>query len=179
MSFVWIRSLEDAGRLVRERRITHAWSQIELARRAKVARSAVQKLEGGWGTVNLETVLKLFSTLEIPLRAEPEERSDRHRLAELRSLAMHRRIAGMIRSDPSVADSALARVRGWLDGSVYFPASKEYAEAWLALLEGPRPILLDLLASDSELARALRQSSPFAGALSEPERQRVIAEVSL
>ena len=94
---------------------------------------------------------------------------NRHREAEVRSLEMHRRIADRIRRDPAVLKRALERTAGWLDGSVSFAGSRSYAERWHELLTGPRAQLVQMLTGDDEAARALRQSSPFAGTLSNRE----------
>ena len=58
------RELGEALRRVRRER---GMTQIDLAARANVARSALQKLEEGRGTVNLDTVLKLLRTLSLDL----------------------------------------------------------------------------------------------------------------
>jgi hypothetical protein len=92
---------------------------------------------------------------------------DDHRLAEERSLAYHEVVATRLREDPRLCERAKARVAGWLcDGSVAEP----YAFAWRELLDGPREVLLDALVDPSEAMRALRQTSPFAGALEPRER---------
>jgi hypothetical protein len=104
-------------------------------------------------------------------------RGNRHRLVELRSLALHRRIAEMIEEDPLTIERARHRVRRWMDGSEYFTGSRSYASRWSELLSGPRQQLLDVLTSDDEDSRALRQSSPFAGFLSELERKRIMDAV--
>jgi hypothetical protein len=102
----------------------------------------------------------------------------RHRLAELRSLAMHRRIAELIEDDPAVLEKARSRVGRWLDGSEYSSASPSYALRWRELLAGPQQRLLSVMTSDDEESRALRQSSPFAGILSDRERRAILHEVA-
>ena len=92
-----------------------------------------------------------------------------HRGAELRGLAYHRAVADRL-DDASVAD-ALVRLRRWREDGRIHP---RYADAWEALLSGPRSRLRRTLLTDDDEAAALRQSSPFAGALSEAERRRVL-----
>lgn len=46
-----VTSVRDLGRVVLAARKQHGWTQAELAGRAAVGRSAVQKLESAWGTV--------------------------------------------------------------------------------------------------------------------------------
>lgn len=92
-----------------------------------------------------------------------------HRAAEQRALAYHRAVARRL-DDATVAD-ALVRLRRWRDAERIHP---RYADDWEALLTGSRAALRRAIAADDDAAAALRQSSPFAGTLSEPERRRVL-----
>jgi hypothetical protein len=97
-----------------------------------------------------------------------------HRLAEERSLELHREIARQIERDPARIGPARARVEGWLrEGSV----SRRYAEAWAKLLDGPIEALLGCLRDESETARALRQATPFAGYVDHRRRWQLWREV--
>lgn len=97
-------------------------------------------------------------------------RVDPHRLAEERSIAMHEAIASKLRADPGVITRAQARVEQWRDSGAMHP---RYAEAWSALLAGPVDDLCALLVDPSEHARALRQCTPFVGALTPAERWNI------
>jgi hypothetical protein len=98
-----------------------------------------------------------------------------HRLAEERSLAFHRRVAEKLASDPAILARARARVDEWLQaGSV----ASVYATEWARLLAASPSVLSALLEDPSEHARALRQVTPFAGALSPRERWRIWREVA-
>ena len=97
-----------------------------------------------------------------------------HRLAEQRSLALHREVAAILRREPARVGEALERVRSWKrDGSVH----PHYADAWERLLEGPLEALLAALVGDGQRARDLRQSSPFAGFVDPRTRWRIWREV--
>jgi hypothetical protein len=88
--------------------------------------------------------------------------------SELRGLAYHRAVAR--RLDRSTADMALALVRHWKrNGSI----DPRYAKAWEDVLKGPLPGIRKVLEDEGEEARDLRQNSPFAGILSEPERRAI------
>jgi hypothetical protein len=90
-----------------------------------------------------------------------------HARAEERSLELHRLVAARLRSEPHLLEAVRARVAGWLrDGTV----SGRWAEAWRDLLARPSHELEAALTEDSQQARDLRQSSPFAGVLSPRER---------
>jgi hypothetical protein len=99
---------------------------------------------------------------------------DPHRLAEERSLAAHRVIAERMRTDPGILEAARRRVADWIAGG---QVAAVYAQAWDRLLHGPLDDLVALLCDPGEHARALRQMTPFAGAISPRERWRIWAEV--
>ena len=54
-------------------------------------------------------------------------------------------------------------------------AAQRWIELWQTLLDGPIDSLLDILTFPSGQAIELRQNSPFAGVLSEQERQTALA----
>ncbi len=95
---------------------------------------------------------------------------DAHRLAELRSIAMHTAIADKLVDDPSILERARARIDQWAELGAIHPA---YAERWRHILSLPLCELRDRLVSDDEPMRALRQSTPFVGALGARERWAV------
>ena len=97
-----------------------------------------------------------------------------HRLAEERSLELHRTIAALLERDPALVERARVRVRGWLkDGSVH----PHYASAWDRLLDGPLESLRRLLVDEGEHARALRHVTPFAGVVDPRTRWKIWREV--
>jgi hypothetical protein len=100
---------------------------------------------------------------------------DRHRLAEERSLAYHAWIAARLVEEPAIRAAARERVRAWIaDGSV----SPYYATEWARLLDLAPEALAAALVDGSEHARALRQVSPFAGALDPRTRWRLWRETA-
>ncbi|MHB1500145.1 MAG: helix-turn-helix domain-containing protein [Candidatus Dormibacteria bacterium] len=62
-----VTSVRDLGRVVLAARKQREWTQAELAGRAAVGRSAVQKVEAAWGTVNLDTALRILTVLSLDL----------------------------------------------------------------------------------------------------------------
>ncbi len=92
---------------------------------------------------------------------------DPHRLAEERSLAIHRIIAERLRSSPELAEAARARVLDWSARGLMHP---KYAAEWLQLFEGPRERLLEVIVDGGESSRALRQTTPFTGIVTPKER---------
>jgi len=89
-----------------------------------------------------------------------------HKRIEARSLAMHRKIATRLRSQPSLLKIAKKNISRWLAQNGAIPN----LVAWKELLKQPLPDILAVLVSSSESARDLRQSSPFCGILTPRER---------
>jgi len=92
-----------------------------------------------------------------------------------RSLWLGHAIAGKLVADPSrvlaKARENLVKLRDAHPGG----AGGRWLAEWARLLDGPVRGVLEALTSLSPLARDLRQNSPFAGVLSEEERQRVLS----
>jgi hypothetical protein len=111
------------------------------------------------------------------LHPQPEtggrSRSDPHRVAELRSLVYHRALAPRLRR-PAI-EQARGRLRRWQDEGRIDP---RYASAWEEVLALPIEEIRQAIGADDEQGRGLRQSTPFAGLLSEPERRKILATVS-
>jgi hypothetical protein len=96
-----------------------------------------------------------------------------HRPAELRSLVYHRAVAQ--RLDERLLAKASSRLADWSrDGRIH----PHWADKWSQLLAKPLPQVAAEIGSDTPEAQALRQSTPFAGALTEQERQQVLELVA-
>lgn len=98
---------------------------------------------------------------------------DLHRLAEERSIAYHTVIAERLLQQPEVLERARRRVEGWLAS---FAEAPFYARKWAEILARDPSSVAAFLVERSELAIELRQSSPFAGALSPQERWQIWRE---
>jgi hypothetical protein len=97
-----------------------------------------------------------------------------HRLAEARSLAYHAWIASRLSVEPEILTNARRRIDRWRsDGSVH----PHYVAGWAEVLALPLDALRAWLVDESEQGRALRQVSPFAGAIDPRMRWRIWAEV--
>jgi hypothetical protein len=93
-----------------------------------------------------------------------------HAWIDERSRALHAKIAEKLRRRPSLVAVAHDNLERWERLRGPDPALDE----WRTLLKAtPFPELLRLLTEESEHADRLRQSSPFAGILTEPERTAV------
>jgi hypothetical protein len=95
-----------------------------------------------------------------------------HDRASRRSLAYHRALARGLNRE--MADDALRQLWKWrLQGAI----DPRYADRWERILLRPLAEIRQAISEDSEAARDLRQSSPFAGMLSEAERRKILRHV--
>jgi hypothetical protein len=107
-----------------------------------------------------------------PSQLVPQEQAGGHRRAELRALAYHRALGSRLCG--ANVDDARYRLWRWRDES---KVDDRYAERWEEVLRLPLADVRRIIGEDSDLGRDLRQNSPFAGMLSEPERRRIVEEV--
>lgn len=95
-----------------------------------------------------------------------------HGRAERRSLAYHRALARQLRRP--MVDDALHLIWKWRgQGRI----DDRYADQWEEILRRPVAEVARAIGEDSAFARDLRQSSPFAGMLSEPERREILEQI--
>lgn len=151
-----LNALLDLIEAVEERKRTsddpHPLASVLRARRRKAER------------LDMRTIL--------PPRYRQHMSPDGHRRAELRSLAYHRAVAQ--RLDERMVQEARRRLGRWeTDGRM----DERYAQEWRKVLSWPLPRIARLISRDSQRSRDLRQSSPFAGTLSEAERRRILEAV--
>ena len=92
-----------------------------------------------------------------------------HDRARARSLAYHRVLAKRL-TRPMVQEARHTLLRWGAQERIH----PRYAEQWEAILERPIPEIRGALISEDQTGDDLRQNSPFAGMLSEPERQRAL-----
>lgn len=100
------------------------------------------------------------------------DRADPHRTPELRSLAYHRVIAPRLRRP--MVDAAQRKLRRWQEDGRIDP---RHAEAWEEVFAMPMAEIRKAITADDERGRDLRQNSPLAGLLGEPERRKILEKV--
>ena len=91
-----------------------------------------------------------------------------HQAIDLRSLAMHCLVVEKIRKNPALFEQVKITLAHWRD--VVCPATQPYLEAWDDLLKQGMETSFVVATEDSERGAEMRQSSPFAGILSNKER---------
>jgi len=98
-----------------------------------------------------------------------------HRRLEERSLALHREIAGRIRRDPGLLSAVRDRLTKDIESGQFSLSVTDAMQEWLDLLNTHSlKEILKLLVDRSENARRLRQSTPFAGILTQEKRRRIL-----
>lgn len=108
---------------------------------------------------------------ELPLDDIPSVEEDAgHQAAEARSLAYHMVVAK--RLNRKLVEEARYRVyRSRRSGKMH----PQYASEWERILDRPILEIKKVLIDPDDKAGDLRQNSPFAGMLSEPERKKILS----
>jgi len=97
-----------------------------------------------------------------------------HRLIDERSLAFDRLTARKLAADPSLVEKARDNVNRWLKTSS--PRNRKVLLEWQEILSRPIDQIIGVLLDESEEGKRLRQSSPFAGVLSQEERMAILKD---
>lgn len=104
--------------------------------------------------------------------AEELRSADRHRVSDLRGLAYHRTIAPRLRR-PMIEGAERKLSRWEKDGTL----DQRHADAWREVFSRPMSEIRKVISTDDPRGRDLRQNSPLAGLLSEPERRKILESV--
>ena len=102
---------------------------------------------------------------------------NKQRVIEKRILAQHRIIADRLRADPEkVLSHARKNLVRW--AAAYSNQQRpHWMNEWAVLLDKPIVELIAVLTADTENARRLRSSSPFAGIVSPRERWAICRDI--
>lgn len=103
----------------------------------------------------------------------PRRRLRTHRTAELQALAFHRLVAQ--RLDDRLVDQARRRVESWKRSRRVHP---RWISEWERVLSRSTEEIAQAISADTPAASELRQTSPFAGALTEQERRLLSSAVA-
>jgi hypothetical protein len=109
-----------------------------------------------------------------PKKLVPEDANagDPHERAERRNRAYHAAVARRLRKE--TVRKALHQLWRWSEEGNIDP---RYAAEWETLLQRPLSEIKVVLTEETQHARDLRQNSPFAGMLSEPERKKILEAI--
>jgi hypothetical protein len=94
-----------------------------------------------------------------------------HRLLDARSLAMHAVVARKIERNPKLLDIARINIERW--SAKQEGVRPAWLEEWRGILNRPWQDVAAIITDPGESATRLRQSSPFAGILTNQERWRI------
>lgn len=145
-------------------------TQARLAAMVGTSQSTIAAYESGSKSPTLRTVHRLAVALGLvpDIRfVATLTREDR------RSLAYHQVIAERLRRNPGqIVEKARRNLKGL---QTLHPHAAHLLSLWAAWLDLPSTMLTEEIMGTSELARDMRQVSPFSGVLSAAERRRVLA----
>ena len=96
-----------------------------------------------------------------------------HRVAEERSLALHREVARRLQECPELLGRARSRVDEWArEGRL----ADHWVQRWQEVLAGSVEEVTEAILDPGEAGCALRQSTPFAGVVDPSTRWRILRE---
>ena len=91
-----------------------------------------------------------------------------HQEIDQRSFDLHQLIADKLKADPALLNKALKNLDHW--EKTASKSSEPYIHRWRSIVEQGLDAVLQQLADRSENGDTMRQTSPFAGVLSNQER---------
>ena len=116
---------------------------------------------------------QIHRQVQVPVATLSQRTRSGHGRIEEQSLLVHRAIAKKLEENPEkVLETARQNVRRWGWDKEENPAP--YMKAWMNLLEGPLPRLVQVLTGEGERSVLLRSSSPFKGVLAQAEQDCAI-----
>jgi len=164
----------SAGAQVRAARVAARLSIRQLAERARVASSTVWRIETGRldPTVGmLRRILDVAAESGVPPGEGTREAAV--------SLALGRLTAAqLLRDPPPVLERARRRAAKMLADSDLAVGSRRQLVEWEAILDGPLEGVVAALIDPGERGYELRQSTPFAGILSDQDRLDAVRQAS-
>jgi hypothetical protein len=110
-------------------------------------------------------------TAWVPKEPAKQPTYSSHRLLEARSLAMHALIARKIELNPTLLAIAHRNIERWSARRKH--GSPAWLDEWREVLKQPWQHIAALITEPSEQGARVRQSSPFAGVLTNEERWRI------
>ena len=160
----------SAADLIASRRRELGLSQGQLAELAATSRERINTYERGRVSPRTDTLSRVMHAMHVDLAAVPTMTFE-----ERRSLALSSAVADQLRRNP---ERVIAKARENLkEMRLIGQHEQPWVDVWESLLElGPGPVC-SLLTSVDQFARDLRQSSPFAGVLTDDERRRAVHEL--
>lgn len=159
-----------SGTLITQRRETLGLTQGQLAERAATSRERINSYERGRVHPTADTLERVLNALGCELAAVSTLTYE-----ERRSLAVSEAVARRLVAEPeaviSVARRNIERMR---DAATH---EHPWLDIWQGLLDLGPAYVATMLTSKDQFARDLRQSSPFAGVLTDDERLAAVRNI--
>ncbi len=168
---------QDAGALVKARRGRLGLSQRTAARVCGIPQSMLSRIESGQTDPSVTTLARLLAGLGSELRLELKslETGGEGRREKERSLWLNRLVVGELTRDPDrVLAIARDNITRWRDIHAGRPSILSSLDHWSEILDGGIEAIVAMLTDRTEEAEDLRQNAPFAGVLSQEQREQVL-----
>lgn len=159
-----------SGSLITTRRRELGLTQGQLAELAATSRERINTYEREQVSPQADTLERVLAAMQCQLMAVPALTFE-----ERRSLAISTAVAAKLRESPA---DVLSKARSNIEKMRSIgPSEQRWVDVWDSLLALGAGHVEALLTSTDQFARDLRQSSPFAGVLTESERREVLKEL--
>ena len=168
----------NPGALVRARRMRLGLSQRAAAHVCGIPQSMLSRIESGQTQPSVTTLLRVLDRLgaDLHLELRSPETGGEGRREKQRSLWLNRLVVGELSRDPdhvlAIARDNIARWRDIHAGRLSILAA---LDRWSEILDEGVESIVATLTGQSEEAEDLRQNSPFAGVLSQDQREQALA----
>lgn len=160
----------STGTLISKRRRELGLTQGQLAELAATSRERINTYERDHVSPQADTLERVLAAMQSELIAVPALTFE-----ERRSLAISTAVAAKLQKDPA---AVMAKARTNIDKMRSIgPSEQRWVDVWETLLALGAGHVEALLTSTDQFARDLRQSSPFAGVLTEAERREILKEL--
>lgn len=170
-------SRSAAGKVVRARRERLGLSQRAAARSCGIPQSMLSRIESGETQPSIETLQRVLSGLgaDLLLEARPSAEAGEGRREKQRSLWLNRAVVGELTRDPDrVMAIARANIARWRDVHAHRPGILAALDQWGKILDAGVEAVVAVLTGHSEAAEDLRQNTPFAGVLTQEQRDQAL-----
>jgi transcriptional regulator with XRE-family HTH domain len=163
--YTWIMSVAD---LIARRRTELSLTQGQLAERSGTSRERINTYERSKVYPTTDTLERVLGAMRVEVTTVPAMTYEERRSLAI-STAVARRLTDLPAETLAKARGNLARMR---DSATH---EHRWIRVWESVLDLGAPHVASLLTSTDQFARDLRQSSPFAGVLTEVERAASIS----
>ena len=168
---------QDAGALIRARRTRLGLSQRAAARVCGIPQPMLSRIESGQTDPSVTTLARVLAGLgaELHLELTSLKTGGGGRREKQRSLWLNRLVVGELIRDPDrVLAIARDNITRWREVHAGRPSILAALDQWSEILDEGVESIVATLTGQSEEAEDLRQNSPFAGVLSQQQREQAL-----